>query len=221
MVSAPDGEQAAIIFADSNIQARKWGASEWNDGELGGMSCNRLPAFDRFEKTGVPASEMVEIGWWFECSSCGGRIDLDDTEDRGVVAADVVGTQHGAVYCNEACRDEHKSRVAREKVAGDAFLEMLRARVRRRFGDVEFTTGAFREHMFAQEVDGKVVIKDACIAFNFPGQKIAPASVHYQPGYKIGPVALETRCCAGDKEAFEAFAAASAFMARVAEEAMK
>jgi len=93
LVSAPDGENSAIIFAGSNIEARKWGAHEWNGGELGGMRCSRVHGFDRFVGIDIPASEMIRMGWWFECSNCGGRIDDDDSEERGVVPDDVIGTQ--------------------------------------------------------------------------------------------------------------------------------
>ena len=206
VVACPDHEHSAITFARSNIEARKWGASEWNDGELRGMSCTRIPGFDCYHETEVPASEMVEIGWWFECSNCDRRIDNDDDDENRIIPSEVIGTQYSAVYCNAACRDEHLARKARERSAGDNFLAMIRERIKSRFGPVDFVVGAFREHLFAQEVDGVVLIRDACLSFSFPGQLIGPASVRYQPKYIVGPCRLEVFCCAGDAVAFEAFA---------------
>lgn len=206
IVSEPYGDHSAIVFAKSNIEARKWGASEWNDGELGGLICHRCPGFDKFSETGVPASKMIEMGWWFECYNCGCKIDADDYDKRGIKLDDVIGTQHSSVYCNAQCRDDHYARKSREKTVGDEFLEMMRHRVIARFGSVDFVTGAFHEHMFAQEVEGVVIIQGAFVSFNFPGQKIGPASVHYDPGYGIGPQRIEPRCCFGDKQAFEEWA---------------
>ncbi len=48
--------------------------------------------------------------------------------------------------------------------------------------------------------------------FTSPGEEIAPASIHYHHDhgrYAIGPQPVEYRCCASDRAAFEAFAAAT------------
>ena len=76
-----------IVFARSNIEARKWGAREYNDGELGGMTCKRVPWADRYaSERDIPISAMVDVGWHFECHGCGRRIDTDlaYTYDDGI-----------------------------------------------------------------------------------------------------------------------------------------
>lgn len=55
------------------------------------------------------------------------------------------------------------------------------------------------------------VVDQASVAFNFPGQKIGPATLEYRHssrpsgGDMIGPAICEFSCCAGDREAFEAW----------------
>ena len=206
IVTEEYGNNAMVVFSNYAIAARRYAASELNGGEITGLSVRRAKDLDQFEGDRIPASILIERGWWFECSGCGLTINEENLDERDLSTGGVIGFYHGAVYCCKACHDDHMARKARENEAGQAFLAILRGLVTKRLGAVEFVTGAFKEHIFAQESDGIVMIRDACVSFNFPGQTLAPASLHYQPGYDCGPNRPEFRCCAGDKDAFEAFA---------------
>src|SRR5690606_20613022 len=110
--------QGAIIFAKSNIEARRWSANEFNDGELVGMSVKRAPWADKYGSgSKIPAADMVDAGWHFECSYSGARIDSDlyyygiecyneETkeyyQDTTCVGKEPVGFQHGPVF---ACQE--------------------------------------------------------------------------------------------------------------------
>ena len=197
---------AMVVFSNHAIAARRYASSELNGGEITGFSVRRAKDLDQFEGVGIPASVLIDRGWWFECSGCHLTINGENLDERDLTTDGVIGFYHGAVYCCKTCHDDHMARKARENEAGQAFLAMLRGLVERRLGPVEFVTGAFKEHIFAQESDGIVMIRDACVSFNFPGQTLAPASLHYQPGHDYGPKRPEFRCCAGDRDAFEVFA---------------
>ncbi len=77
----------AIIFAKHAIQARRWGANEFNGGELGGMTCRRAPWADQYAPGPIPAEVMMEHGWSFLCVRCERRVlDLQEA----VIAKDNV-----------------------------------------------------------------------------------------------------------------------------------
>lgn len=199
-----------VVFAKSAIEARRYGASEWNDGELGGLHVRRERDFDQFDGSGVPAWLMVAKGWWFECSGCGMTINEDSLYDRGLPVEGVVGAECSRVYCCATCEADERARTAREAAVGNAFLWHLKQRVIDRFGPVEFANGAWKEHVYAREVDGTVHIGQGIVSFNFPGMRIGPASLRYNWGYggQFGPPSPEYSVPRGDLEAFEAWAAA-------------
>ena len=201
--------RAMVVFADHAIVARRIVASEYRDGELGGIRVNRARGLDQYCGEGVPARALIEMGWWFDCTGCNRTINLEYLDENDLPLDGVAGYEKGQVFCGTVCQHDHVARKERERASGQEFLSMLRQRVLKRFGHVEFVTGAFLEHVFAQETEGQVIIRQASVAFNFPGQKIAPASLHYDPGYNIGPAKLELRCCAGDQPAFEAWASSA------------
>lgn len=203
-----------IIFARHAIVARRLGADEFNGGEFDGIICRRAPWADAYAESGaVPASVMIANGWWSE-GSCGHRISEDDLAERGLPVEGVIGTWGSRLYCCVECRDLAEARRARERAAGDAFINMLKARLVRRFGPLDFGSdldGAMRKigsHVYAREEDGLVIIRQAIVRFGFPGMKLGPAQYRYDPGYRIGPAVPELTCCSGDREAFEAWAAA-------------
>ena len=72
----------SIMFAATNIEARRRGADRYNDGELRGISCRRAPWADRFAESGkVPAKVMIAHGWHFDCCGCGATIDEEWIRD--------------------------------------------------------------------------------------------------------------------------------------------
>jgi hypothetical protein len=173
IVAAPDScePMPEILFTHTAIEARRAGANSMNEGELGGMTCNRAKHYDRYADEGtVPASVLVEDGWYFE-GSCGHNINHDDLYDRGLTPDGVLGSLHSAVYCNAECRRiELTDRAARDD-AGYVKIMEIEDRLRRKFGDtIEITN----THAFAKwdKIDGKYVATQCNIDFKFPGQKI-------------------------------------------------
>lgn len=205
MVTEQYENRAMVVFANHAITARRIGANEYCDGELRGISVKRAHHLDQYEGKGVPASVLIDGGWWFECTGCDATINSDFLDDKELAWDAVIGTENSAVFCCAECQKQHLDRQERERAIGQAFLAMMRDRITSRVGNVQFVTGAFREHIFAQELDGIVVVRQASVSFDFPGQIIAPASLHYDPAYIYGPAKLELRCCIGDKAAFEAW----------------
>lgn len=213
-VTETDENTGGIIFARHAITATRIGADEYGTGEIHGMSCRRAKWADQFADTGrVPASEMIARGWHFECHGCGSRIDEDELRCRGLSVDGVVGTQNSWVFCGARCRLRHLAQLRREKMCGDAFLEVLRGVIRKRFGNVHIHEDAenFKPHVYVISDRRIEVVGQAAVYFDFPGMQIGPASIHYDWPYSFawdgkGPVKPHFRCCNGDREAFEKFA---------------
>jgi len=84
VVSAGDPEDTEIMFARSSIEAkRRWSNTHWNGDEIAGISAKRAQRWDKYAATGVPALEMIEDGWWFECQGCSTRICDEYIVSRG------------------------------------------------------------------------------------------------------------------------------------------
>ncbi len=173
IVSVPDccEPTTEIRFTHTDIEARRAGANSMNDGELGGLTCNRAKEYDRFSDTGiVPAALLVEDGWRFE-GACGHDINYDDLDERGLTPDGVLGSFYSAVYCNAECkRIELTDRAARDD-AGYVKVVEMKERLHRKLGDTIKITCT---HSFAnrEKTDGKYVATECNIHFTFPGQKI-------------------------------------------------
>lgn len=208
-----DEYTGGIVFASSNIEARRIGANLLNMDGIGGIEVKRRPDLDQYAATGVPARVLVAEGWRFECFGCGRSIDDCNMDDAGLPISGVVGYEQGAIYCCHACRIEDKTKSAAVEAHGAAFVEMLKDMVRNRFPGAEIHFGDHRHHHYVPPHYWPPVVVQASVRFEWPGQEIGPASFEYRHethsgGCLIGPVRPEFRCCNGDREAFEAFAAA-------------
>lgn len=209
LVTEPNENTGGVVFAASDIEARRWGAGEWNDGELSGMSAIRRKDFDQYHGKGVPARILVAEGWHFECHGCWMRIEEWALEDVGLTVDGVVGTESSQIYCCAECESRALACRAREKAAGEDFLAQLRRIVTARFGPIEFVTGRYMGRVYAVERDGHVMVEQAVVSFNFPGQQLGPASLRYDwdRRVKVGPPHPAYMVCNGDREAFESWAA--------------
>ena len=197
----------AIYFAKHAITAKKAFANEHNDGDLGGITCRRAAWADDYADKPLPANLMVEHGWWFECVECGNRIELQNFEDEGRDISAIVGTQHSLVFCDAICAEQYTAKKRACRVVEDDAIAFLRTKVLDRLPGVEFVTGNGIEHAYARWKNGRPVLHQAVISFNFPGQKIGPASLRMDD-VDSKWLALPTfHCCSGDRDAFEAFAA--------------
>lgn len=95
-----------IVFAKTNAQARRLGASDFNAGEFDGLICNRAPEFDKYCPGPVPREALFENGWYYECEECSGHAYKDN---GGVL------TESGALC------EEHADPYAWRNVAGNSF----------------------------------------------------------------------------------------------------
>ena len=217
LVQETDEWTGDIVFAKSAIEARRWGASEFNAGEIGGLSVKRARWADRYLSEGVPAREMIARGWHFEeCPSCGVRLQEDELIAAGKRVDDVVGTSRGLVYCSPRCHWADMKRAQRTKREVQRALDAYKAIVRERFPDVQFCDAEqdgyrSRHHAYVVPGRGGYHWQQVIVAFTFPGMKIAPASFEMRNNLyeRHGPAPAEYYCCAGDREAFEAYAAAT------------
>lgn len=207
-----DEYTGGIVFAASNIEARRIGANLLNMDGIGGLEVKRRPDLDQYEATGVPARVLAQQGWHFECHGCGVRIDDCSMEDAGLPLSGIVGYEQGAIYCSHACRMESRAADAATEAFGLAFLDMLKDMVRIRFPGAEIHFGDQRHHHYISRHHRPLVVTQARVSFEWPGQRIGPASLEYHHAGRygqtlIGPVRPEFMCCTGDRDAFEAFAA--------------
>ena len=114
-----DEPKGVVLFAKSDIEARRRGASDLDCDEIAGLSCRRAPWADGFEASGViPAATMVANGWHFTCHGCDQWFSDQSTITRWTddgeeieVDVDPVGSQHAA-FCTPECRDREMWRRA-------------------------------------------------------------------------------------------------------------
>ena len=203
----------AIVFAERDIEARKWGADEFNDGQLGGITCVRAPWADHLAGEPVPAKLMVENGWHFECCGCGDRIDEDWLDDNDLPLDGVIGFQHGRIFCSEICQARQNLEDAIKRDHERRAIEALKAYVLKRFPGVTFSNAReqWKPHAYAAERAGSWQVQQVVVSFEFPGMKIGAATCRIErcqqnEGF-IGPIKPEYSCCSGDREVFEAWAA--------------
>lgn len=195
-------EQGEIVYAKSNIEARKWGAHEFNDGELGGITCTRAEWADKYAPGPCPNLVKLDHGWWIGCSGCEAEIhgsviyvDGDEVEVSPV-------ERKGYLYCSAKCANRYardkKARKAREERA----LAELRASLLAKIPTAEIVEDDFWGkvgHAYVVKDKGRWRTSQARITFRFPGCKIASAKWGFD---KTGeePGAL---VCNGDLKAFE------------------
>lgn len=212
-VTEDDENTGAIYFAECDIVARRLGANEFASGDIAYVSCRRAPWADAYAGTAVPARVMIANGWHFECTGCGGRIDEDFLEDRGLTVEGVIGTQSGKVFCCSRCARKHMSLQRRRTAEERRAIEAFKAIVRRRFPDADFCDepdgGLFRgrHHAYVVPTPGGWHWQQVIVAFRFPGMSVGPAHFVMNDSYSYGPHPAGYTCCAGDRDAFEAYAA--------------
>ncbi len=205
-----DEYTGGIVFARSNIEARKLGANLLDRDEIAGLEVRRRADLDKYEQTGVPAWLLVAEGWRFECDGCGMQINDCSFEDEGLSVTGIVGIEGRAIYCGHACRMEARAERAARKAFGAAFVDMLQDLVRDRFPDFEHNFGSYNGRSYIPSWSGPpYCVVWASIQFEFPGMKFGPACLrydHHGPNGQtlIGPVRPEFFCPGGDREAFEA-----------------
>lgn len=71
-----------VVFAKSELQAKRLGATELDTTVDYIESAERCPEFDLYAEAGlVPPLVALEHNWWFECSHCGSRVTKNMEDD--------------------------------------------------------------------------------------------------------------------------------------------
>lgn len=206
-----DGMTGGVIFAASDIEARRLGANTLNMDGISGMTVHRRKDLDQYEETGVPARVMIEEGWSCDCSGCGMTINDYSMEDAGLPLSGIVGIFVYDAYCSHQCRIEYLSDLARRKAFEAAFVEMMKDIIRKRFPGIDHNFHAHSHHAYSVAESGFLVVDTARVFFEFPGMRYSPAYLELRrpysgQGYIKGPLKPEFYCPNIDRSSFEAMA---------------
>jgi hypothetical protein len=189
----------------------------------------RAPWADEFVGVDIPARVMISHGWRFECCDCGDVISEDCLDENDLTIEGVIGSQHSRVFCSEICEAKYNLDRAIARDHERRMIGALKTYVLTRFPGVTVETArsvdGYRHgaHAYATSRGSSWQIEEASVSFEFPGQKIAPATCELKRSYPndkiVGPLKPEFSCCFGDLEAFEAWARPKA-KAQVLEESL-
>lgn len=223
--SEPSG---VVLFAKSNIEARRRGAAELNCDEIGGLSCVRAPWADEYETTGiVPAAVMLANGWSLSCGGCDQMIhegstvtrwvENDDGEEEEVeIDVDPVGSQHSA-FCTPECRDRELWRRAWMKRGDRRCFEVFKRELLRKHPGVtvepdkpadERWSGHHHRYFgrHSKSKRGRAIC--FVVKFTFPGAKYG-GSYRYDLGYEDAKGKRDVLIANADVEAWRAFCGAN------------
>jgi hypothetical protein len=218
LAQGPDDDYGIdVIWAWSNIEARRIWADWKNEGELGGITCRRVPKFDKHEATGVPVGEMIALGCWTE-TDChhvlGGEDDLQGPH---------IGVWGGTIYCNEDCKSKAIARRNREDRAAASMADEMMAWARARVGNLPMRI----RHQYAEDYDGTPTVRDVSIAIDWDGGRygdpwvrlawpdpvvpfesgLSRVGQYVSPSRYMGPPWLAFMVANGDRDAFEKYIA--------------
>lgn len=200
VITTDDPEESAVVFARSSIEAKRdWANEHLGRGEpLGGISARRAPRWDRYVGKGVPALELIEDGWWFECQGCGTKIcdeyvGTRDRENRGYEDY-LLDKEYGAdlsiprmepidgtanrVWCCQQCHDEDFAERALLKRYGERVKAWLVRGLGDKFPEVcpcEGLSQSYsypRSHVYVARRNGRLVVEQVIVHFAWPTAKI-------------------------------------------------
>ena len=142
------------------------------------------------------------------------QTDLPDVRRRfrDWTPDEIIGSQYQA-WCTGRCHDLDMAERASRKRHEGLIVAMMERLVKRRFPSVEIIQDKrnLTPHVYVKkDKHGFWRLGQASVSFNFPGMKIAPASYRWDRDTSYGDRKAHFECCAGDKEAFEAWARSTA-----------
>ena len=124
-------ETGCVVFAPSNVVARRNGANELDIPFEGVESCRLAPEFDEFAPGPVPAKALLAAGWWQYCSGCGKQVREDDDEfedEAETIPAQLVYVGDHSVFCSQSCHDNEMAERAKRKQVHDDMLAYATAK---------------------------------------------------------------------------------------------
>ena len=192
-----------VVFAKSPVEARRIGASLYNDFEFAGLSVKRREDFDKYEESGVPARLLIEEGWWFECWNCDNTINENYLEDEELFIDDVIGVVSGQVFCHRGCQKEFEILKKRIKKTEKDIINKIKKQVIKNFGNISID----KTHVYVREIQGEIIVQQCDVYFSFPEMKFGTAGFKYRPYDSqrdfVGPVQPEVWVYTGDLETFK------------------
>jgi hypothetical protein len=192
-----------IVFAKSAAAARKEGACTFGDGDMEGYESERASWADQFEQDNAPGlvAAMIDHGWHFECGECGARIEDSYLQETDRFSEEVVGVQHGLIFCDALCQAKFALNKAGRERTEQRWLRRFKKIIARRFGKkaviVEGTGGTYAYATAPYRVN---VVR---VSFSFPGMALHPASLEYA---LAANKKISFYCAKSEQSAFEKFA---------------
>lgn len=219
----PYENTGGILFAKSNIEARKWAANEWHDGDIAGMSVKRAQWADKYGSgSKIPIADMVDVGWHFECMWSGLRIDSDLYEnprpvyneetkewkdDDFLVGKSPVGFQNTWGFACQEYADLYDEKERKRKEFEEEWLKYYRGLVLKTFPDAILIPAKENSWQGEHIYSSNGIVQSVTIPFEFPGVKHwAALKVYREYSQRIGPIQPHFTCAQGDLEEFEKWA---------------
>lgn len=228
--SVSDGEDSegrgCILFAKSNIEARRKGANVLDCDGIGGLTCRRATWADEFAAVGsVPAAVMIANGWWLECCGCQQMINDGGTVSRWIqneagedveteVDVEPVGSQFSA-FCTPECRDREMWRRAWAKRGDRRCFEVFKRELLRQYPEVTIDPEKSSDerwsdhhHRYFGRHSKSGLGRALCfvVCFSFPGAKYG-GSYRYDLDYGAMRGKRQILIANHDQEAWRVFCA--------------
>jgi hypothetical protein len=210
-VQETDENTGGIFYAKHAITARKRGANEYAGGDIGCVSCCRVPWADQYAPGPCPKLVMIEHGWWLECHGCGVKMceDAADYEEEGEEGQNDPTRyieRGSAVYCSIECRTWYRSEQAQRKRLERRAIRELAALLLTKLPAVSPITirskNNWRPHAYVvKQSDGSWATQHCVVSFEWPGMKIGPGTYRFDKVGEVPHVAI----CHGDLEAWNAW----------------
>lgn len=190
-----DENTGGIVFAKSNIEARRNGSAEFGTGELGGWSVHRAPWADAFSPGPVPKVEMVKAGWHFECWHCGRRISSDEYDDNDDPIEFTPVELGEEIFCCQGCLDaEVEQKADQKRITAETIADLSSMLLQKMPGAV--IDGS--HYVYVPRHTHPIRAEQAILSFTFPGERYGFASFRFD-GAGNAP---QVHVCNGDRAAF-------------------
>lgn len=127
-------EYGCVVFASSNVVARRVGAGELDVEFSQVTSCRRMPEADKYAaQASVPQKALVEeFGWWQECRYCASMVSAEGNAERV--------WEDESLFCDADCQTKYHEREAigkAERAAAAAKLAEVKELTLSRFPGVK------------------------------------------------------------------------------------
>lgn len=123
VVATDDPEDSVIVFATTNVAARRHGSDEIGV-DFGSVTCNRLPWADEYAGADIPAKAYYDNGWFVSCSNCSNIVCEDFEREYGTPQSPVFSGP--IAFCCQACKETHDALVAGQNAKFGAFERSVR-----------------------------------------------------------------------------------------------